>query len=283
MVLGGLLATGLAVSGFAAQAPYAGQDEVVPAAAGKKLIVIQQNTDEKKVTFDRVLATADKKGAKADAITFQEVCESWVTALPKKWTWKFGATKAGACDDGTAKGVAVLARSKFTQRGGDAFDLRKDKGRTPKLACLYFDKGGLRHDVCSTHLVAYGRPRMDQDAEKIRLKQAKQIKKRTNGWIEQGHLVVLGGDLNAPPRKDPLTHLYATPNGKGKFTEAAQLGGKGGKRGGKITSVGRNQKIDYLFFSRNHVPASNAGGLTLKKHGAAGAGHKMLIARARVS
>lgn len=285
LALGGVLALGLSVSvlSSAPQSPVGDLPAgAVPAAAsGSRLAVVQLNTDELKPSYDRALAVAVSKGVKADAVTLQEVCRSWISALPKKkWASSFHPTRTDGCAAGDPKGVAVLVKASLKKKKRTTFTLPADHLRTPGMACLSFTKKKRRHDVCSTHLVAFGEfpDGTTQPAKKIRLKQAKRIAAITAKWIKRGDAVVVGGDFNAPPKQAPLTRMYATPDGKGRFTEAAQLGGKGGARGGAVTAPKQGRKIDYVFLSKNRVPSSTPGTLRLR----AGSGHKMLVVKTRV-
>ncbi|WP_162598618.1 endonuclease/exonuclease/phosphatase family protein [Nocardioides gilvus] len=257
--------------------------DLVPVAARKKrMVVVQQNTDAKQVTFDAAVA----KARSAQAITLQEVCKSWVDSAKKaRWTVAFTpTTKALKCDNGTKrKGVAVIIPKAVKRVSVTKFKLKADIGRTPKLLCVNYTRKGVRTHVCSTHLVAFNKPIEDepaQNADKIRRKQVTQIRNKTRKWIKKGDLVVVGGDFNAVPKSREMSAMYG-----GLYTEVNQLNGKGGRQGEETTDPGKKgdrRKIDYVFFSRNRVPVKNWGKLEQIDHPEGHAGHWMMIAKAAI-
>lgn len=291
-----LVASALVAAGYTSTSTESGAGaadvvaaDLTPVAAKKKkrMVVIQQNTDAKKLTFDAVM----EKAGSAHAITLQEVCKSWVDAAKKpRWTVKFTpTTKEKKCDNDTKlKGVAVIVPKKVKKVSFSKFKLKKDLGRTPKLLCVNYTRNGVRTHVCSTHLVAYNQPKDNgpkQNADKIRRKQVTQIRNKTRKWTRKGDLVVVGGDFNAVPKSREMDAMYA-----GQFTEVNQLKGKGGRQGETTTDPGKNgnsRKIDYVFYSRNRVPISNWGKYDWVDHPpntdvAKYAGHHMVIAKAAI-
>lgn len=229
------------------------------AAAPADLRVVQHNTDQDEARWNRVVRLA--ASGNWDAVTAQEVCSGWVTALrANNPTWTVAFHEQVAKDDcpGGTKGNAAIhpgAGSDFDE----AFDVAGE-GKNFGIACAVFTKGAHRVHACSTHFTVY-----DDNAAEVRLRQARRVKELTADWIGRGHSVVVGGDLNTTPTLAALNPIYKHPEGRsnGRFIEAAQLANNETKRVGADTVAGR--KIDYVFFSANHTPLSAGADLTYEE------------------
>ncbi|GEA90259.1 hypothetical protein CCE01nite_42080 [Cellulomonas cellasea] len=229
------------------------------AAASANLRVVQHNTDQDEARWNRVVRLAES--GSWDAVTAQEVCSGWVTALRANhpaWTVAFHEQVAKDDCPGGTKGNAAIHPG-----AGSAFDEAFDvagEGKNFGIACAVFDKGTHRVHACSTHFTVY-----DDNAAEVRLRQARRVKEITGDWIGRGHSVVVGGDLNTTPTLAALDPLYKHPEGRsnGRFIEAAQLANNETRRVGADTVAGR--KIDYVFFSANHTPLSAGGNLTYEE------------------
>jgi endonuclease/exonuclease/phosphatase family metal-dependent hydrolase len=111
--------------------------------------------------------------------------------------------------------------------------------------------------VCSTHLTNTDDKCPRDSGPSCRWQQAQQIKEKTNGYLDNGVAVVVGGDFNARPSWDTLDHLYAQSlfggNATGHFKEVDQFheDPNNARRGGEITWESRTTddraKFDYIF------------------------------------
>lgn len=261
------------------------EEPVAPVAAAKRLVAVQQNTDESRTAFRAALARA--RAAKADVITLQEVCKPWVKGLAKRngWTVSYAEVRADKCKSKGkthSKGVVTIV----TQRGQkkSSVSLTPDNGRKPKLACVSFAFKGAPAHACSTHLVANAQYVNGEDpknpahkaaakarAKAVRLAQGTEVELATRAWTDAKQLVVVGGDFNTKPGADPMTPLYA------KFREAHQIAAGTTTRGGVSTVEKGKRKIDYLFVAKNRVKSGKRG--TFSVTDVKGAGHHTLIAR----
>lgn len=286
-LLASVLTTALALGllGAAVLGARPAQDRTAPVAAAKRLVVVQQNTDESRTAFRAAIARA--RAAKADVITLQEVCKPWVKGLAKKngWTVSYAGVRTDKCKvkgKTHSKGVVTIV----TQRGQtkSSVPLTLDNGRKPKLACVSFTFKGAPAHACSTHLVANAQYVSGESpdnpahvaaakarAKERRLAQATEVANATNAWRSAKQLVVVGGDFNTTPKTPPMAPLYAT------FREAHQIATGTTAKGG-VSTVGKgSRKIDYLFFSKNKVKKGKRGTLQVKD--VAGAGHHTMIAK----
>ncbi len=129
--------------------------------------------------------------------------------------------------------------------------------------------------ACSAHFRAFQDPGGVNDA--ARLEQASNLTAHLAGDVAAGSIVVIGGDLNAPPFKASMSPFYAldAPDqpSTGIYYEADQDDGRyyadycadgaAACRSGAVTlgplgagaSAGSN-KYDYVFFSETSDPAS---------------------------
>lgn len=263
------------------------------AAAPKKadtetLKVFDHNLDKSEKAFNAAIDRATERGA--DAITLQEVCESWAKKLQddhKGWTVVYDESKNGAdadCDvpadsSGnvaiwTGGGNGKPVHEPLTKDGGE--EITNEDGtketlhkRTPDLTCVRFGTEPVK-TVCSTHLVAF-------DESNVRGKQTNDIRRITKAWIENGQSVVVGGDFNTKPKLEPMNHMYDL-KGDGWFNEADQLQGGQGRNG--VDTTEKRGKIDYVFFSQNRTPKTANGSLVVL-HGQ-GSGHNALFASAPI-
>ncbi|QKE85109.1 endonuclease/exonuclease/phosphatase family protein [Arthrobacter sp. NEB 688] len=237
-----------------------------PASAAPERVKIVQHNVEKKWS---AIAAAVQLAAdtSADGLTLQEVCKTDADRLISEhpgWTVNWRESRAGACSDGKAVGVAAILRG---QAGADGLwpALPADTGRTVELVCVRYG-ATVKRFICSVHLA-----KGDPTARKLQTAAIKQI---TNQWINNQGSVVVGGDFNATPYTDEMDSMYAL-NGNGRFTEADQAAG----RGGDVTSAD-GRKIDYVFFSQNRTSAVQAAGITVTS---TDSDHKLLLAKADVT
>ena len=132
--------------------------------------------------------------------------------------------------------------------------------------------------ACSAHFRAFQDPGGVNDA--ARLEQASNLTAHLAADVAAGSIVVIGGDLNAPPTKASMSPFYPldAPGqpGTGIYYEADQDDGRyyadycadgaTACRSGAVTlgplgagsSEGSN-KYDYVFFSETSDPASVSG------------------------
>jgi hypothetical protein len=131
---------------------------------------------------------------------------------------------AHACDWGlvlAAKGHLDAVRA--TSIGGNYTD---GTDRQFKLLCGQLTISGLGTDgvvACATHLRANLGPTTPADNSPYRVTQTANIAADLNAYMNQGKLVVLGGDMNAKPTTDEMDKLYTIQGGTGVLYEADQL------------------------------------------------------------
>lgn len=247
-------------------------------------------------TFSRIDAT------KPDVVMLEEVCQAQVDAFKARyagWSVLFapmttneGAEKCG----GTPKGQLLASPRAMTE------EIRKDLGDPDgvkyfTLLCGEVPVPDTQRKVlaCVTHLHATGN--QPAIAEAARKRQAWRIADTLGPRADGGQAVVLAGDFNAGPGREPLDHLYRlTTSGKvtgGKFDEADQTDANGEKyaqrdevrcaanacRTGEGTMANNNAKLDYVFFSHNRV-ADGQLGAEVDSNG--GSGHNVYRAWAKL-
>lgn len=247
-------------------------------------------------TFTRIDA------AKPDVVMLEEVCQAQVDAFKARyvgWSVLFapmttneGADKCG----GTPKGQLLASPRAMTE------EIRQDLGDPDgvkhfTLLCGEVPVPDTQRKVlaCVTHLHATG----DQPeiAEAARKRQAWRIAATLDPRANGGQAVVLAGDFNAGPGREPLDNLYRlTTAGDftgGKFDEADQTDVNGEKnalrdevrcaasacRTGEGTMADNYAKLDYVFFSHDRVVDGQLGA---EVDGNGGSGHKVYRAWAKL-
>ena len=183
---------------------------------------------------------------KASVVLLQELCQSQfrrvASLLAKRgYTARFAAqTHSRACRNGTGFGVAVLVRGRATgtvvrrlpTRAG--FEQRLMLGTTAVV-------GGRRTFVACVHLSPSPRAGLDREMAAL----AAELRPRTDGPV------IVGGDFNAVPDHTGMGRFYsAAANGRGRFTELAEMRSGVPARGGEPTFDRYQRKIDYIFVSR---------------------------------
>lgn len=247
-------------------------------------------------TFSRIDA------AKPDVVMLEEVCQAQLDAFKAKYpgwsvlfapmTTNVGGEKCG----GTPKGQLLASPRPMTEA------IRKDLGDPdgPKsftLLCGDVTVPGTQRKVlaCVTHLHATGSD--FAVAEAARKRQAWRIADTLNPRINDGKSVVLAGDFNAGPGREPLNNLYrlttsGNPTG-GKFDEADQTDASREEyarredvtcaaascRSGEGTLVDGKAKLDYVFFSHSRVADGQLGANVA---GTGGSGHRVYHAWAKL-
>ncbi len=234
-------ATTLAVVALVAPAaaPIAGAQ-----AAPGTLVVIDHNIEKRPSVLAR--AVDEARARNADVMTLQEVCATDAATLASQhpgWTSHFMTSRPGGCGGNNDVGTLLVWRGGSTARDDD-YALTADPGRTPHLSCLTFGSAPVRH-VCSVHLVA-------TNGATIRPQQTHDIKALTRDWIQDNHLVVVGGDFNAVPDDPAMDNMFARGAGNtGRFVSAHELEG----RAQSTTDNGRH--IDYVFISENRAASGS--------------------------
>ncbi len=247
-------------------------------------------------TFSRIDAT------KPNVVMLEEVCQAQVDAFKARyrgWSVLFapmttneGATKCG----GTPKGQLLASPHAMTE------EIRKDLGdpdgvKSFTLLCGEVSVPNTKRNVlaCVTHLHATGNDAAI--AEAARKRQAWRIADTLDPRVNSGRAVVLAGDFNASPGREPHNYLYrltasGKPNG-GKFDEADQTDADREKyakredvrcaaeacRSGEATMADNNAKLDFVYFSHNRVVGGNLGA---EVAGTGGSGHKVYHAWAKL-
>ena len=261
------LASVVAAGGVGASAANAVDSQAEAALAPAKLRIVQHNTDQKLGAWNDVVAKVKTKDW--DAVLVQEVCSGWVTKLQAAHpTWTINYHKQqdqSTCLGGHKGNVAIHVgaaqewKKSYVVAGGKDFN----------LTCVVFNKAGRRVHACSTHLAVYG-----DNPVAVRLAQAKEIKGFTKPWIDSGHSVLVGGDLNAKSEDAALDPLfrYPTATSSGRFVEGNQLAKRSQARIGAVTTDG-GRRIDHVFFSANRTPLSVGGTQSTEN---TTSGHKLL-------
>jgi endonuclease/exonuclease/phosphatase family metal-dependent hydrolase len=226
------------------------------------------------VALDKVSEEAGS--SQADVVMLQEVCASQVEALKKrfpKWDVRFAPMIPVEDSCGNQPLGNVLA-SRWNMSEMEVTDLGTAFGRNFSLLCADLAKPGFgAHGVraCVTHLRAWN----DADAEPMRIAQTAKIHDTLAPRIEkQGQAVVVAGDFNSGPHREPMNNIYrqaidGKQDGKGLFREAdqnddaffakadAKCAAKSCRSGEGTT--GQSAKLDYVFFSLNRARGSVEG------------------------
>ena len=247
-------------------------------------------------TFSRIDA------AKPDVVMLEEVCQAQVDAFKARYaswsvlfapmTINLGGDKCG----GTPKGQLLASPHAMTE------EIRKDLGDPdgPKVFTLLCGKVPMPDTqqkvlACVTHLHATGGD--PEIAESARKRQAWRIADTLDPRANSGEAVVLAGDFNASPGRKPLDYIYRlTTAGNftgGKFDEADQTDSNAERnaqrdevrcaasacRTGEGTMTDNYAKLDYAFFSHDHVVGGQLGA---ELEGNGGSGHKVYRAWAKL-
>ncbi len=230
-----------------------------------QLRVVDHNIEHNKRALKRAVQRVRK--VRAQVVTLQEICwwqaeelrrqhPQWTVAWKREQTSNWCTRRAGdlgpiptgkeykdignvAIWTGGASGVI----SRFT------FEHQLDRTRTKGMACVSWEAGAV-HRACSLHLLSADKP---ESRRLIRLRQAREVHRITVGWVRKHELVVLGGDFNSQPYKDPLDYIYDF-RGRGDFREATPCKFRRRDcRRSQVTFDGGRTKIDYIFFSSNRM------------------------------
>jgi hypothetical protein len=242
---------------------------------GKKtaeIRVVQHNIWKQQSALQRALNKAD--AIDAQVISLEELCPGQVQWLMDTYgsQWTIGAVKgrrpaAGGClqADGVThdypykviiyRGKGGTVKTWESNLGGPAGAPGND------LVCVQFERAKVPVHACSVHLISadWTDPTTGvlYDGAMVREQQATGLKHIAGSWFDgnQNHFVILGGDFNSSPEKEPMNKLYAGAlGGNGDFTEYNR---PAGSRDGAKTNETR--KIDYIFFSTNRAPVNGAG------------------------
>jgi exonuclease III len=154
---------------------------------------------------------------------------------------------AHSCDFGLVLAVkGGLDAVRAIAIGGDYTD---GTDRQFKLLCGELTIAGLGTDgiaACVTHLRANLGSSTPAENAPFRATQTANIAEELAAYMNQGKLVVLGGDMNAKPDTDELDHLYTIQGATGVLYEADQIdpryftsecldAGRGSCRTGELT------------------------------------------------
>lgn len=220
--------------------------------------------------------TEEARASDPDVVMLQEVCESQVAALKKrfpKWDVRFAPMVVEKASCGEEALGNVLA-SPWNMSEMEVTDLGTAFGRNFNMLCADLAKPGFgAHGVraCATHLRAWH----DEEAEPMRIAQTAKIHDVLAPRIrKQGQAVVIAGDFNSGPQRAPMDNIYRQAadgknDGKGLFREVdqndeaffakadAKCAAKS-CRSGEGTH-GHSAKLDYIFFSVNRARGSVDG------------------------
>lgn len=245
-----------------------------PARRLSRVVVVDHNIERRPSALTAALRHAARVGARM--ITLQEVCWWQVRDLRElhpDWAIVYQPdNRSGRCTDRRILGslsaridsgnVAIRTEGSGTRASTHVFRPRVNGRGMQGIACLHWQVR-ISVDLCSTHLLHAGELGPDR---RVLLRQARALGAFTRRLNARGHLVVLGGDLNAGPVSRPLDFLYAV-GGQGRMVEATgcPVGVPRCRRTRRITRDGGRQKIDYVFFSANRTPPGTAHGLTITR------------------
>lgn len=215
------------------------------------------------------LVTENARSSQPDVVMLQEVCESQVDALKKRfpeWDVRFAAM-IPAQESCGGKALGNVLASRWNMSDLEVTDLGTAFGRNFSLLCADIAKPGFgAHGVraCSTHLRAWD----DAEAEPMRIAQTAKIHDTVKDRIrKRGQALVIGGDFNAGPHREPMNNMYRQTvqgkhDGKGLFREADQTDERffakaDAKCAAKSCRSGEgthgNSKLDHIFFSANRA------------------------------
>jgi hypothetical protein len=232
--------------------------------------VVQHNIEKKMDALQNALKKATSSGA--EAITLQEVCPDQLQWLQANYgtRWSIASVQGKkpaitGCDlpgglHDTPTDVAIWLGG--TGGKGKPFrDLGGPAAAPGQMVCLEFPHKKVDVHVCSVHLISADWTDSAgtlHDGATIRERQTTGIKQETQGWINRGDFVIVGGDFNGKPSSPPLDKIYDNKlGGTGNFTEYNRTGaGRDGKDTAHADGDGQpfSRKIDYIFFSTNRAP-----------------------------
>jgi endonuclease/exonuclease/phosphatase family metal-dependent hydrolase len=237
-----------------------------------RMVVVDHNVERPLSAVTAALQRAAQ--AHARVVTLQEVCWWQVRDLRAQhpdWSVAYlPDTHSGRCRTGLGIGalqgrddsgnVVVWTGGSRAAASTHVFGSQPRRTFRQGLACLHW-RASVPIDVCSTHLVHDGEKRA---LRQVQVRQAREVGDHVRHWIRRGHLVVVGGDLNAAPSSRPLDYLYRV-NGQGRFVESTRCPRTVDlcRRSRGVTLDRGHQKIDYVFFSVNRTPPGSPHGLTL--------------------
>jgi len=197
----------------------------------------------------------------ADILLLQEICVNQVAAIRSALPDYEGTFKSqlrtSRCEGTGKHGIAIFVRGgssneRWTNIGGT-------EGLTgPEYFLLAVDgrtAGGRTYTAATAHL----RVRCDAEYDyedcapitnRARIEQSEVIVDELEWLVHAGVPVILGGDFNMLPASAPMSMFYGrAAGGYGVFAEADGTEAGAGGRGGESTACGKDQKIDYVFYS----------------------------------
>lgn len=216
--------------------------------------------------------TEQARSSQPDVVMLQEVCESQVEALKKRfpeWDIRY-EVMVPAKDSCGARPLGNVLASRWNMSEVEVTNLGTAFGRNFNMLCADIAKPGFgAHGVraCSTHLRAWD----DAEAEPMRIAQTAAIHDTLKDRIKKrGQAVVIGGDFNAGPHRAPMDNMYrqavdGKQDGKGMFREAdqtdesffakadAKCAPKSCRSGEGTHGTYGNSKLDHIFFSVNRA------------------------------